>query len=394
MPELANNRQCTGCTACYTSCPKNCITLQADCYGFKFPVVDTNTCINCKICESVCPVIEKKVTNKELISIYAAYVQDDNVRMDSSSGGVFSEIATEVLNRNGVVFGAAYNNEYMVEHIQISSKEDLSKLRGAKYAQSELRECFHEVQKYLTEGRDVLFVGLPCQIAGLKSFLSKNYSTLITVDFVCHGVPSPLVWQKYVNYRAKKDNKGILPIKINLRSKSSGWSKYRYSNEYEYEGGKIYSAFSGDDLYMQLFVSDYINRASCTDCHFKGAKRVSDVTLGDFWGIWDVAPDMDDDKGTSLVLIHTKAGMDMLERIADRLVIREMSLNQASFRNPSLIVSSSAADGRELMLEKCVAGKFDEAEQVLVQKNAQRVSKLNVVMKIIRKIKKLIKQKI
>lgn len=390
MPKLANKQQCTGCTACYSSCPKNCITMQSDRYGFKFPIVDTEKCVNCKKCEGACPLIGKNVASKELLSVYAAYLQDDNVRMDSSSGGIFTEIATEILDRKGVVFGAVFDDEYGVEHVQISEKEDLSKLRGAKYAQSELGECFFEVQNKLNMGKDVLFVGLPCQVAGLKSFLKKDYPSLFTVDFVCHGVPSPLVWKNYVKYRAEKDNHGILPEKINLRSKSSGWSRYRYSNRYEYSSSQYYSVLNGDDLFMKLFVSNYINRSSCADCHFKGAKRVSDITLGDFWGIWDVAPDMDDDKGTSLILTHTKAGATMFEKISARLKFREMSLRQASVRNPSLLISSSAADDRELILDKCAEGKFDEAKQFLVQKSEQQVSKIGILRKTLSKLKKLV----
>ena len=390
MPKLASKKQCTGCTACYSSCPKKCIAMRPDEYGFEFPIIDTKKCINCKKCENVCPVIDKNKFPKKLLSIYAAYVQDNDIRMDSSSGGIFTEIATEILNRKGVVFGAAFDNEYGVVHVQISDKEELSKLRGAKYAQSELGECFYDVQKKLDIGKNVLFVGTPCQVSGLKSFLKKDYPSLFTVDFVCHGVPSPLVWKNYVKYRAEKDNHGILPKKINLRSKISGWSRYSYSNTYEYSTNQIYSVLNQEDLFMKLFVFNYINRCSCADCQFKGVKRVSDITLGDFWGIWDIDPNMDDNKGTSLILTHTKAGATMFESISGRLIFKKMNLREASVRNPSILLSSLASDNRESILDKCAEGKFDEVKQFLDQRGEQQASKVNIVRKGLHKFKKLV----
>lgn len=217
----------------------------------------------------------------------------------------------------------------------------------------------------------MLFAGTPCQTAGLKSYLKKEYENLFTVDFVCHGVPSPEVWKNYVKYRSEQDNEGELPYRINLRSKHTGWSRYHYSNLYEYAGEKKYSAQSSSDLFMRLFVGDYINRESCADCQFKGYDRVSDITLGDFWGIWDIAPEMDDDQGTSLVLTHSEKGNWLLEKIAGNIKLKEVSLEEASRQNPSLIRSSQSNIKRAYALEKGMGGEFEEFRSLFQNENGR-----------------------
>lgn len=380
MPNLAPKSKCTGCTACYSSCPQKCITMQPDEYGFLYPEINTSVCIECKKCELSCPVIEYE-KNKNRPKVYAACALDEDIRGNSSSGGVFSLLANEVLEQKGVVYGAAYDSEYKVKHICIETRDEIHKLRGAKYTQSDLGGCFKEIKQHLNSGRHVMFTGTPCQVAGMKKYLKKSYSNLILVDFVCHGLPSPDAWKEYVKYRAFKDNGGTFPVNINLRSKKSGWSKYRYSNEYIYINGKVYSKLSGEDLYMQLFVGDYINRRSCAECCFKGYDRVADITLGDFWGIWDIEPEMDDDKGTSLILIHSEKANNLLNRIVDKIRMRECSAKQASMRNSSLLYSSPSADKREKVLGLSINGRYDEIacflkEQENRQSFVQRLRKI------------------
>ena len=355
---------CTGCSACVNICPKQCIEIAPNEEGFYRLVVHASSCIQCNACTSVCPV-EKKNKTETVEKVFAAYILNQDIRRDSSSGGLFSEIALQILAQNGAVFGAAYIDVLKVAHICVETIDELHKLRGAKYAQSDLGTCFTDILSRLKAGQKVLFSGTPCQVAGLNAFLRKPYSNLFTIDFVCHGVPSPLVWEKYVQYRADKDNGGVLPNAINLRSKSTGWSRYQYSNEYLYPNGTKYSAKSGEDLFMCLFVGDYINRESCADCHFKGYQRCSDLTLGDFWGIWDVAPEMDDNKGTSLVLVHSAAGDEMLHQLVNRIALKEVSLDQASKQNPSLLYSSPAKEDREKILNLCINGEFETVRKYL-----------------------------
>ena len=219
----------------------------------------------------------------------------------------------------------------------------------------------------------------------------KEYENLFTVDFVCHGVPAPVVWEKYVQYRAQKDNDGLLPTNINLRSKRTGWSKYKYSNQYTYSNGKSYSALSGDDLFMRLFVGDYINRDSCANCHFKGYKRESDITLGDFFGIWDIDPELDDNRGVSLVLVHSDIARDMLKSISNKAVMKEFTIRQATAQNPSLLFSSSAAHERAQILDQCVGEKFDEIAEFLSKKDTKRSSCVSLIGRAYRKIKRKLK---
>lgn len=363
MPQLAAIESCTGCSACVQACPKGCLRMEADADGFLFPqLTDSQQCIRCGLCEKVCPVLHPAAPEEVETSAYAAYVTNPELRAESSSGGVFSALALAVLRQDGAVFGAAYGEAFEVQHICVEDAAELNQLRGAKYAQSVLGDTFRDVKNRLDRGQLVLFSGTPCQVAGLKAFLRKDYRNLLCVDFVCHGVPSPIAWRRYIRFRAQTDNGGQLPQHVNLRDKDSGWSRYRYSNVFTYPDGHKHASSSGESLFMRLFVGDFINRLSCSQCAFKGYQRGSDVTLGDFWGIWDIAPEMDDDRGTSLVLLHSAKGQRMFVEVQDTLVCKAVSLEQASAQNPSLLVSSACNPQRQETLELLRLEKFDELE--------------------------------
>lgn len=386
MKEITKQDNCTGCTACINICSQNCLSMKSDSQGFLYPMLQyPEKCIECNLCAKVCPLNKKQTHNlsEELTEAYAAYSLDDSLRKESSSGGIFSEIAQMVIQTGGVVYGAAYSKDFRVTHICVENCVDLEKLRGAKYAQSDLESAFTEIEKRLEEGQQVLFSGTPCQIEGLKSFLRKDYDNLLTIDIVCHGVPSPAAWEQYVLYRANKDCDGKLPRKINLRSKVTGWSRYRYSNVYDYPGGKQYVQWGGEDLYMKLFVRDYINRKSCEMCHFKGFQRVSDITLGDFWGIWDQMPEMDDDKGTSLVLLHSQKGKLYFHALDKKISYKKVTLEQAVAQNPSILQSSPAKPEREAVLASILVGDFDTAVKPLLtsSKKPDFLTRLKTKMK-------------
>ena len=388
MLELVKKRECTGCTACANVCPRQCIQMRSDNTGFMFPeVVEVLKCVDCGACERVCPILKENKENEisgYVTEAYAAYTKDEYTRLNSTSGGIFSELAISVLEASGCVYGASYDEDGTVRHIQIDGKEELEKLRGAKYSQSILGNSFQKIMKNLDEGKMVLFSGMPCQVAGLKSFLRKDYGNLICIDFVCHGVPSPMVWDKYIYYRTHKDNHGIFPKTINLRNKESGWSHYSYSVEFKYPNGNRYLCQNNRDSFMRLFVGDYILRECCGDCHFKGYDRVSDITLGDFWGIWDVDPEMDDNKGTSLILTHTQKGENLLKAISRNIKYKQVTLEQASYRNQSMLKSSNHKECRESVL-KAIAESDFEAVRFCIQDGTTKKDIVNEIMEKIRR---------
>lgn len=378
MTRVVKKDRCTGCTACMNICPRQCIEMKKDNYGFLYPVISNlSTCLDCGACERSCPVyVNQGYVDNKLPLAYAALSKDEPVRMNSSSGGIFTEIAKRIIAQNGVVYGAAYDEKYAVHHYCIDNTHDLYKLRGAKYAESNLGNSFIDILDRLKKGQFVLFSGTPCQVAGLKSFLRKDYDNLFCVDFVCHGVPSPMAWKAYIEYRSKIDAEGKLPTDINLRSKKSGWSRYQYSNVFQYTDGTEHSVQSSKSLFMKLFVGDYISRPSCENCQFKGYNRVSDITLGDFWGIWDIAPEMDDNKGTSVVLIQSEKGRELWDSIKDRIKFKEVTLEQASQQNPSMLQASKANKKRDVALDKIRNGKIADCENLFV---VQKPSVMNRV---------------
>ena len=372
MPTLATKEYCTGCAACASACPKGCIAMMADEDGFLCPAVDAEKCVSCGLCEKSCPIINPLKTAKNEPKAYAAYSKDEAIRLSSSSGGVFTEIAEAVLQQGGSVYGAAYNGKFDVVHICVENESDLAKLRGAKYAQSDLCGVFVQIKQKLDRGQKVLFSGTPCQVGGLKAFLHKAYENLLTVDFVCLSVPSPMVWKEYVRLRAVTDNNGTLPASINLRSKRTGWSRYGYSNLFEYSNGTNYGIINADSLYMKLFGGGYISRESCSQCQFKGYGRVSDLTMGDFWGIWDIAPEMDDNKGTSVVLVQSAKGASIFDQIANRLVVKSVTLEEASRQNQAMVKAMTHSVQRQETLRLIKDGKITDCGTLLFDSAQQR----------------------
>lgn len=397
MPILADKNQCTGCTACANICPKSCIEMKEDDEGFAQPVIDNSKCISCLACERVCPILSNRTPKDEETKAYAALSKNDETRLESSSGGIFSELAKLILQSNGIVYGAKYDDDFKVIHTGIEDIESLKELRGAKYSQSDLSTIFQTIKTQLNNGRQVLFSGTPCQIGGLKAFLKKDYDNLYCIDFVCHGVPSPLVWKKYIEYRSQVDADNQVPEYINLRNKESGWSHYSYQVEFAYSKSNHYLCQNDKDLYMSLFVNNYILRRSCSNCYYKGYSRESDITLGDFWGIWDILPSMDDNKGTSVVFTHSNKGEKLLNSAAIHLQSNNVTLDQATMMNPSLLKSSLPKENRERVLKEISQNGFhtkDKIIEIINQdtlkaslENNTHTSKLALIRKIIRKIR-------
>ena len=326
MIHIDNKADCCGCGACTISCPQKCITMVNDTEGFLYPVVDQEKCVNCKICERVCPISNRAYTSQRfsLPKGYIAYCKNANVRLNSSSGGIFSVLADYIFSENGYVFGAAFDENFNVHHICISSTKNIELLRGSKYVQSTTESTFYEVKQLLDLNQKVLYSGTACQIAGLNSYLGKRYTNLITIDILCHGVPSPLVWYRYIHEQEKKHNSILKSIVF--RSKRTGWKSY--SVLYRFQDGKETSRKFRRDPYMQLFLSNICLRPSCHKCAFKNLQRCSDITIGDAWGVERYHPDMDDDKGTSIILLHTEIGENLFHIIEHNLVYHEADVEK------------------------------------------------------------------
>lgn len=334
--------------------------MTADQDGFCYPVVDEAACIGCGLCEKTCPILAKQQHN-QTPKAYAARSRDMQMRLESSSGGIFTELARHILSQHGAAFGAVYDNRFQVIHVCAENEADLARMRGAKYAQSDLSGVFAQVKTRLDRGQLVLFSGTPCQVAGLLCFLRTPRENLITVDFVCHGVPSPMVWSEYVKHLGDVTS-------INLRAKDTGWSRYRYCHRIEASRGTVQLIPNSESLYMKLFVGDYINRPSCADCHFKGYARPSDLTIGDFWGVWDSHPDMDDDRGTSVVLIQSERGQKLWEAIAPRMDRKEVPLEDASRQNFAMLASSKPVADRDAVLGRIRSGGISGCAELFCQK--------------------------
>lgn len=331
-------KECTGCSACAHICPKNCISMLPDNYGFLYPHINDEICVNCGICKKYCPVLNKSEQEFPInTNCYAAKTNEETLRAQSSSGGIFSVIAEKVLENDGVVYGAAFDESFVVKHIGISSINDLDLLRRSKYVQSDLNNSFSAIKEQLNSGKIVLFTGTPCQVEGLLSYLQKPYDNLITMDFVCHGVPAPNVWEYYKTYLQKQYKSPI--TNINFRDKSSGWKNF--SIRIDFENDSVYCNSFGKDPYMKAFLANMDLRESCYICKFKSTKHKSDFTVADYWGIDKIKPEIDDDKGLSLLLVNTPKGARFLLEIATKIDLVKTDLEQVFAYNPCIIKSAN-----------------------------------------------------
>lgn len=332
MIVIKNKQHCCGCVACVQRCPKHCISLQEDAEGFLYPKVDLSLCIDCGLCEKVCPELHLASARKPLAT-YAGKHKNDEIREGSSSGGVFSALAEKVIETGGVVFGARFDADWEVVHDYTETMAGLSVFRGSKYVQSRIGNSYALVEQFLKSGRIVLFTGTPCQIAGLKLFLRKDYEQLLTVDVICHGAPSPGIWRQYLQEEIARQcnrkntvllhpisGRDVRVVDIAFRNKVSGWKKFSFALTFSTTGrsGEKFSFCSHmpftENLFMKGFLANLYLRPSCYACPAKGGQSNSDLTLGDFWGIQHVMPQLDDDKGMSVVLVNTEKGQALLDK--------------------------------------------------------------------------------
>lgn len=356
MIDIKDKKLCCGCNACVQRCPKQCISVQEDEEGFLYPIVDLSICIDCGLCEKVCPVLNQG-SERNPIEVFAAVNKDDSIRMQSSSGGIFTALAEQIIQEKGVVFGARFDEKWEVKHDYTETIEGLKAFRGSKYVQSRIGDTYSKAEFFLKAGRKVMFTGTPCQIAGLRLFLRKEYENLLSVDIICHGVPSPMIWRKYLEDKIKQQGMDYIQS-ISFRGKGTGWKNYSFNIKYKKGYSESsFSEYASQNIFMKGFLADLYLRPSCYACPTKKLKSGSDITLGDFWGIQLIKPELDDDKGLTAIIINTKKGKVIIE---DLPLIRFTFKYEDVYRgNPALIKSSMLPNKRILFYTNLKKIPFD-----------------------------------
>ena len=320
MIRISDKALCCGCTACVTVCPKQCIVMRRDREGFDYPMANPDLCVECGLCEKICPVLNKQTdAHANPIAIYAAR---NEVQFEkSSSGGLFPLLAEAFIQRGASVCGAVVDETCGVAHVEVVDMAGIERLKGSKYVQSDLYSILEDVKSLLDEGTEVLFSGTPCQVAGLKSYLRTDYDNLYTVDFACHGVPSPGLWELYRRNVEKRYGDSL--TNVDFRDKTSSWRHYNI--RYDFRSRSSISTPAVDDPYMALFYQDMTLRPSCYNCSLRGGKSGSDLTISDLWNVEKAAPAMNDDRGVSGVMVNTAAGEKLLDMIKPLLWVEPIS---------------------------------------------------------------------
>ncbi|MBR6043017.1 MAG: Coenzyme F420 hydrogenase/dehydrogenase, beta subunit C-terminal domain [Paludibacteraceae bacterium] len=327
---VGSNKFCIECRACVQICAKTAIIMKPNEEGFSYPSVDLDVCSDCGLCTKVCPMLHPEELKHPTGSIYAAQSRDERTLSFSSSGGIFSSIAECVLKKNGMVYGAAWNDNLQLRHIGIDSIEELEKLRGSKYVHSEIGNTYREIRSILSSGRWVYFVGTPCQVAGLKLFLRKNYETLLTSDFICHGTPSQKLFDRFVLQMEKERNLKVIDYKFRDK-KVMGWTCASSSSSCKDKRGNVHYLYYDRNMrsYFRAFLNGHITRYDCYECKFACPTRVGDITLADYWGIQQQHPDFPQiKKGVSLLIVNTPQGKEILNEIKKSIILVKSSTDK------------------------------------------------------------------
>lgn len=372
MIEL-NTKKCTACGACVQKCPKKCIELSTDDNGFLYPKINTDVCIDCNLCVKVCPIDDISLSVENKPASFACVNTKKTTLNQSTSGGIFAEIANYVLNKGGVVYGCSYEDHLQATHIRIDSHEKLHKLFGSKYVQSKTCNTFSECEKDLISGKLVLYSGTPCQIAGLKKYLQKDYVNLLTIDLVCHGVSSQSYFDAFIKYLESNEN--AICTNYSFRSKkNSGWSIAGIA-EFKNTNGKIFSKkqFYFSNYYYFYYVNCSTYRDSCYSCQYADSKRVGDFTLGDFWGVEAIDLPFDIKNGCSLVLVNSKKAFDVFKELD--INYHQVPLDFAIRNNCQLSAPSKPKYDRSELLRE-----YREQTPELTQKNFKKKHKKQIFL--------------
>lgn len=384
MIDIKEKKDCCGCSACMSICPKKAITMKYDEEGFRYPCIDKEKCIGCKLCEKVCPFInskscdtDNKLSNESLIEerintltnnidCYACYNNDVNVRSASTSGGFFSVLAKHVINNGGYVCGVSYDSDNNICHKIISNEKEISQFRGSKYVQSYQNEVYHKIKALLDDKKMVLYSGTPCQVEGLIKYLQKPYDNLITVDLVCHGVGSQSYWNKYKDYMEWKYKSKI--DTISFREKTYGYNSSCMA--VYFKNGKVSKKGHSDDKYLLAFFKDYILRPSCYSCKVKTLDRQADYTMGDFWDSSNLPEQFKKANGCTLVLCNNEKSKIIFNEIKEKLTYENISLKEGllvnSGRNYSMMIKSvNLPNDREVFFSEFKKTNYKDISKLL-----------------------------
>jgi len=371
---------CCGCASCVNICPKTAISMKSDSEDFSYPVVDESLCIKCGLCRTACPILKQPKINKE-VKAFGGFASDLNEQLKSASGGVFALLAKQILSEGGYICGASFADDFSVKHIIISSENDLWRLRGSKYVQSEIGNCYSEIKGLIQDGKKVLFSGTPCQVAGLKSFLQKEYENLLTVDLICHGVPSPGVWKRYL----KEISNGRKILEVNFKDKDEEKSNIRIAY-----GEEELRENNSENLYMRGYLKNYYVRPSCFMCRFKGIQRCSDITIGDFWGVTEYHPDFQNGKGTSAIIVHTSKGQMCFDKVHKEMQLIEVQVKELELWNENLLSSTQYSVLRDEFFANWMDKGVTSCVKDLLEKDIKPIRQPDsVLLKIISRFKSI-----
>jgi coenzyme F420-reducing hydrogenase beta subunit len=361
-----NPALCTGCEACASKCPQQCIGMTADDEGFLYPAIDTLRCTDCGACDAACQVIHPLDSGTHPPhQVKAAWALDAEIRAGSSSGGLFSVLADIIFSRGGHVFGASFDAELELRHQAARSVTELGPLRGSKYIQSRIGATFQQVRSLLRRSEWVLFAGTPCQVAGLRRYLAKPYATLIAIDLVCHGVPSPKVFRDYL--RELEAGEGARVIEYRFRDKPHGWK--RFEVRAMFENGTVYHRPHEEDAFMAGYLKNLYLRPACHACAYSTLPRVGDLTLGDFWGIGGVDASMDDDRGTTLLIVNTQVGKETADLVAPRCHSSSVAMTAAVAGNSCLVKPVAPSSRRREFFNSRDKGGFESRTRAILRRD-------------------------
>lgn len=382
--------KCCSCAACMNICPTQAITIKPDADGFKFSEINNDLCIECGLCNKVCAFQNIPVNGDGPMATYVAISKNSDVLLTSASGGIFAALASIVFEKNGVVFGCTFNRNMEPEHICINNPSDMKKLQGSKYVQSNIRNTYAEAEKYLKEGIWVLFTGTPCQIAGLKSYLGKDYDNLITTDIICHGVPSVDFFKGYINYLEDKLKGKVIDLKF--RDKSKGWGHIE-KVIYKKDGilkEKLIQPFNS--YYHSYFLKGYILRESCYKCKYACGSREGDITMGDYWGIEKAHPEIVTKEGVSVLLVNSKKGIGLIDDLSKYLQLAESIFEKARVHNGPLNRPNAKSEKREIIFKTWREGGYKAVADQYYRMNKKRIILSKVKMLVPYSIKKSLRK--